>query len=319
MNRVKERVKALLFERRELSGEEAAKSLSVSRAAVWKAVEALRAEGLPVEAVRGLGYRLVRGSDVLCEAALQAELPQLPLRVLPLVDSTNLEAKRWALEGAPHGALVVAEKQQAGRGRMGRLFESPPGGLYMSVVLRPENGQAGLSLLTAAAAVAACRAVAGLCGRQLCIKWVNDLFWEGKKCCGILTEGVAGLESGGFEYLVCGIGINYTTPSAAFPAALQQQAVSIYPEGSAPVPRVRLAAEIHQNLMALFAALPRADFLDEYRKRNLVPGRRVQVMASPPYEALALGIDGEARLLVRRDDGEELALSAGEVSVLVET
>ncbi len=307
-----------MFEREAVSGEEAAKSLAVSRAAVWKAVEALRAEGLAVEAVHGVGYRLAPGSDALCEAALQAELPELPVRVLPVVDSTNLEAKRWALEGGPHGGLVVAEKQQAGRGRMGRSFESPAGGLYMSVLLRPQNAQAGLSLLTAAAAVAACRAVAQLCGKELDIKWVNDLFYEGRKCCGILTEGVAGLESGGFEYLVCGIGINFSTPAAEFPPPIQALVTSLYPASQAPVSRARLAGRIYQNLMGLFEALPSDDFLAEYRRRNFVPGKRVQVMSTPPYEALALAIDDQARLVVRKASGEEVALSAGEVSVLVE-
>ncbi|MDL2254266.1 biotin--[acetyl-CoA-carboxylase] ligase [Ruminococcaceae bacterium OttesenSCG-928-I18] len=319
MAKIRDEFQALLLSRpgRFLSGQEAAKKLSVSRAAVWKAAEALRAEGLPLEAVKGRGYRLAAKGDFLTEAALQTLLPGAPVRVLQQVDSTNREAKRWALDGAPHGAVVAAQSQSAGRGRMGRTFASPPGGLYMSVVLRPGPGKAGLSLLTAATAVAVCEAVQALCGKNLKIKWVNDLYYENKKCCGILTEGVAGLESGDFEYLVAGVGINYTTPATAFAQEIRGRAASLYPQGEPAVSRALLAADIHTRLLALFSLLPRADFLAEYRRRNLVPGRRVRVLDTPAYEAQALYIDDGARLVVRTQTGEEKVLLSGEVSVLL--
>ncbi len=320
MNSVKEKMRALLFARAgsPVSGEEAAGQLGVSRAAVWKAMEALRAEGLPIEAGRGRGYSLSPQSDILCEEALRPWLPEAAIRVLEETDSTNREAKRWALEGAPHGALVVAERQSAGRGRLGRSFASPPGGLYMSLVLRPEAQQPGLGLLTAATAVAVCRAAAALCERELSIKWVNDLFYEGKKCCGILTEGVAGLECGGFDYLVTGIGINFSTKEADFPKELRPVAGSLFPAAAPPVTRARLAAQIRQNLLDGFEKLADKTFLEEYRRRNFVPGHRVQVLAREPYEAEALLIDDEARLVVRSKAHGTEALSAGEVSVILE-
>lgn len=312
----------LLEKRRGLfvSGEDAAEALGVSRAAVWKAVEALRREGLAIEALRGSGYRLPQDSDYLSEEGLSLFLrPGCPLHVLQQVDSTNLAAKRWAMKGAPHGALVVAAQQLEGRGRLGRGFESPPGGLYMSIVLRPspQTDVADTMLVTAAAAVAVCEAVQQLCGRRLAIKWVNDLFWKGKKCCGILTEGATGLESGSIEYLVVGIGVNYRTSSNAFTPDVQQLATSLYPQGGARVSRAQLAAAIHTRLLNLFETLPQRSFLPEYRKRSLVLGQRVTVMAQPPYEALAEEIDERARLVVRRHDGTRTVLSAGEISVRV--
>lgn len=306
-----------------LSGEEAAARLHVSRAAVWKAVKALRGGGLQVESVPGLGYRLAPGSDVLSADAVAACMPENapPVRVLEEVDSTNLEAKRWAIDGAPHGAMVVAAAQTAGRGRLGRSFSSPPGGLYLSVVLRP-SGQMPASqvvLITPAAAVAACRAVQQLCGVSLGIKWVNDLYIEKKKCCGILTEASTGFENGAIEYLVTGIGINYTTPQSAFPPEVAPVATALFPADGAhrvpPVPRARLAAAVHTQLLQAFEKLAQKAFLEEYRARSIVLGKEVTVMATPPYQAKAVAIDDEARLVVENAAMDRLALAHGEISV----
>ncbi len=328
----KDELQTLLESRRGevLSGEEAAVRLKISRAAVWKAVEALRARGLAVQSIPGAGYCLPPGSDLLSPAALRHYMDAAagaqpgatpaalyPLRVLEELDSTNLEAKRWAIDGAPHGSLVAALRQTAGRGRRGRVFASPPGGLYLSVVLRPAGETGPPGLVTAMAAVAACRAVSALCGVELGVKWVNDLYLSGKKCCGILTEAGTGVESGQIEYLVVGIGINYTTPPEAFPPEVAALAGSLFPGGVAPAPRAQLAAGIHAELLKGFAALPSRDFLGEYRRRSLVLGRRVTVMASPPWQGVAEGIDDEARLLVRRDGGAPEGLSYGEISIKI--
>lgn len=302
-----------------VSGEDIAARLGVSRAAVWKAAQALRQQGLEVESAPGSGYRLLPESDLLSREAVAAWLGRedLPLRVLPQAASTNLVAKQWAMEGAPHGALVVAQQQGAGRGRRGRAFASPPGGVYMSVVLRPAEGSAAPVLITAAAAVAACRAVESLCGLELGIKWVNDLFYQGKKCCGILCEAGTDMQTGGIEYVVVGIGINYRTKLADYSAPLRDIVTSLYPQGGAPAPRARLVAQVYQNLLALFTQLPGKGFLPEYKARSIVLGRPVTVLAEPPYEALAVDIDDEARLVVQRPDGVLVPLSSGEISIKI--
>lgn len=321
------------------SGEEIAARLGISRAAVWKAVNALRTAGLEVDSVPGQGYRLTPGGDWLSEEALRALLPKdaPPLRVLQQLDSTNLEAKRWAIEGAPHGAMVAAVSQTAGRGRLGRSFASPTGGLYLSMVLRPpaQMPPADVVLMTPAAAVVVCRAVAQLCGIQLGIKWVNDLYIGSpggandkkggkdgesspggqKKCCGILTEASTSFESGAIEYMVTGIGINLTTPPGAFPEETREIAGSLYPQGKAPVSRAQLAAAIHQGLLRAFATLQSRNFLQEYKDRSIVLGRQVTVMAAQPYPAQAVDIDEEARLVVRLENGTLQPLSHGEISV----
>lgn len=302
-----------------ISGEQAAEKLGVSRAAVWKGIQALREEGFVIEAHKGEGYRLGVKSDELSIGGIAAYWKGgqlMPIRVLGSTVSTNLEAKQWALEGAPHGALVVAASQSGGRGRLGRAFTSPPGGLYMSIVLRPgQEGMEDAALITAAAAVCVYRVMRDLCGKTLGIKWVNDLFYEGKKCCGILTEGGTGFEMGTIEYMVVGIGINYNTPGDAFEGELGEIATSLFPKGNGPVPRVQLAAAIYTAIMNEFAQLGERGFLEEYRAQSLLLGKEIEVLSRPPYFAKAVEIDEQARLIVEMENHERKALFSGEVSV----
>ena len=294
-----------------ISGQQLAQRLGVSRAAVHKAAAALSAQGYTLEAVSRRGYRLVGGDPFCVEAA--GDYPA-PIHLYDRLESSNQTAKRLALSGAPHGTLVLTNQQSAGRGRMGRKFESPAGqGIYLSLLLRADIPAADAQTVTVSAAVAVCRAVKALCGLELSIKWVNDLYYHGKKVCGILTEAGADLESGRLEWLVVGIGLNFTTPPEAFPAELRRLAGSLFPGGPAPVSRVALAAAIARELLTL---CPAFDCLEEYRARCFVPGHWVTVCTDrETYAALALSIDDTGRLVVRRENGREEALQHGEVSI----
>ncbi len=294
-----------------ISGQQLAQRLGVSRAAVHKAAAALSSQGYTLEAVSRRGYRLVGGDPFCVEAA--GDYPA-PIHLYDRLESSNQTAKRLALSGAPHGTLVLTNQQSAGRGRMGRKFESPAGqGIYLSLLLRADIPAADAQTVTVSAAVAVCRAVKALCGLELSIKWVNDLYYHGKKVCGILTEAGADLESGRLEWLVVGIGLNFTTPPEAFPAELRRLAGSLFPGGPAPVSRVALAAAIARELLTL---CPAFDCLEEYRARCFVPGHWVTVCTGrETYAALALSIDDAGRLVVRRENGREEALQHGEVSI----
>lgn len=315
-----EQILSLLEESRgrPLSGEALAERLGVSRTAVWKAVKELRAAGHRISAGSNRGYTLDADSDVLSAAGIRQWLRHPS--ILPVVRdelvSTNLTAKELAAQGAPHGTLVVADRQTGGRGRRGRSFASPPGtGLYLSMVLRSGLPMDSAVLITSAAAVATCRAAAQVTGKELQIKWVNDLYTQGKKCCGILTEAAADMETGGVDYLVVGIGLNLHRPAGGWPAQLEQIAAAILQPGET-VNRCRLAAAIADELLTLCDALPDRAFLEEYRARNLVPGRDIHILqngVSRPAHALSIAEDG--RLLVRLPDGGEEALSFGEVSI----
>lgn len=301
-----------------VSGQALAGRLGVSRAAVWKAAEALQAQGYAVQAVPGKGYTLAPGGSRLYAEGVRAFLarPGVQVQAFDTVDSTNRAAKALGAAGAPAGSLAVADSQTAGRGRRGRSFASPPGtGLYLSVVLRPACTMEQAAQVTCAAAVAVCQAVEALGGPPLAIKWVNDLFnADGRKCCGILTEAAADLESGGLDYLVVGMGLNLQVPAGGFGPDLADIAGAVFPAGRA-VDRCRLAAEIANRLCDWADRLPRTDFMDQYRARNLVPGRQIFILQNGTRRpARALAITDEGHLLVETEEGRE-ELAYGEVSV----
>ena len=316
----KERILALLEENRgtPLSGEVLAEELGVSRTAVWKAIKDLQKAGHAIAAAQNRGYTLDTDSEVLSEQGVRLFLrnKSLNLVVAQELESTNLTAKQMAAAGGPHGTLVVADSQTAGRGRRGRSFASPPGtGLYLSMVLRSALPMQSAVLVTSAAAVAVCRAVERAAGKRLDIKWVNDLFYRGKKCCGILTEAAADVETGGVDYLVVGIGLNLLPPEGGWPEELAEIAASIFTPGE-HVGRCRIAAAIADELLALCTALPDTSFMAEYRARNLVPGRDVDVIQNGErWPAHALAITNDGHLLVRLPGGGQEELSFGEVSI----
>ena len=180
-------------------------------------------------------------------------------------------------------------------------------------MLRPPLPAANAQTATIGAAVAVCRAVRTLCGLELAIKWVNDLYYKGKKVCGILTEAGTDLESGQLEWLVVGIGLNLTATAEDFPPELTAKAGSLYPGGPAPVSRAALAGAIGRELLAL---CPGFECLDEYRARCFVPGHWVTVCTgTETYAAQALSIDDAGRLVVQREGGRIEALRCGEVTI----
>ena len=222
-------------------------------------------------------------------------------------DSTNLKVKEMAEHGAAEGVTIIVDRQTAGRGRLGRSFHSPEGGLYLSTLLRPADPDTGQ--ITGCAAVAAARAIESLCDANIDIKWVNDLYLNGRKVAGILAEGVFAPD-GTLTAVVLGIGIN--VGEMTFPADLQPIATSLGNEGFA-LTREDLAAAFLNELTAVLAD-PTA--MAEYRRRNLVLGRQVTVMrGGETYPATAEAITAEGYLLVRDEQGNTRELSSGEVSV----
>lgn len=301
-----------------LSGNEIAASLSITRAAVWKAVKALQEDGYRIEAVHKKGYRL--HGDALSAGCIRLGLrdPSFwkDIRVYEETASTNLTVKELAAAGAPGGTVVFADRQTAGRGRLGRTFYSPPRcGLYFSVLLRLPGGIEQSMLITAAAAVAVCRAILHTTGLETQIKWVNDIYYQGKKLCGILTEASVNMESRELDYLVVGIGINVTNES--FPPELSGVAVSL--EGvlqGGTVSRSRLAAELLNELQAVLPELPGRAFLPEYKRRSCVLGKELDLISlTETRQGRAIDINENGNLIVQMDDGEIRTVSTGEVSI----
>ena len=317
----KEQVLSLLRAREGefLSGQELARSLRLSRTAVWKAIGQLRREGYPIESVTKRGYRLLPGADVLSAEGVRSLLRHKELRVevYERVSSTNTLLKTRAEQGEGAGLVLIAQEQTAGRGRMGRSFYSPAGsGLYLSVLYRPDSPAADAVRITACAAVAVAETIEELSGKAAQIKWVNDVLVDGKKVCGILTEASLDCESGLVHYLIVGIGVNIALPEGDFPEELRGIAGSAF---SAPVPqlRCRLAAGILDRLTDFMEDPGSAACFEAYRARSLALGKRVHLLSPgrEPMPAEVLDLERDYSLRVRLEDGSERRVNSGEVSL----
>lgn len=235
------------------------------------------------------------------------------------IPSTNTHAKAMAASGAPHGTVLIADSQTAGRGRLGRTFVSPKGtGIYMSVILRPHCSPCQLMHLTCAAAVAACDAVETALGFRPGIKWINDLVYGGKKLSGILTELSIDPKTALVDYAVIGIGINCNQSPADFPPELRDIACSASMICGAPVDRSRLAAELtfrlEQMSRELFTA--QAAVMAQYRQDCVTLGAEVAVISGEAQRhGTALDITGDGALVVAFADGHTETVNSGEVSV----
>jgi BirA family biotin operon repressor/biotin-[acetyl-CoA-carboxylase] ligase len=295
----------------DLSGQRLAQELGVSRNAVWKAVEALRAQGVEIVSSTNRGYRLAADADPLSAALIQSELDDpLPVYAFSSIDSTNEEAKRRLNDVRQTPFAVVAEEQTAGKGRRGRSFYSPKGtGLYLSLVLSPNAAVTDVVGITSYAAVCVVEAIREVCGKQTAIKWVNDIYLDGRKVCGILTEAVSDMESGHVSHLIVGVGLNLR------PTALPEDLREIVGFLDAkPGQKNRLAAAVLRRLTAF--PLQTSAFIDRYRRYSMVLGKAIRYERNGTvYCAKAVDIDETGALLVEREDGAADRLTSGEITL----
>ena len=289
-----------------ISGERLAEVLGISRAAVWKHIKALKEEGYEISSVSNKGYELMDSGDVFSTKSVMDELIgeeygykgkiKLEAEVRDEVTSTNALLKDMAADGADEGRVLIAKKQTAGRGRLGRNFFSPKNGIYLSMLLKPDMEFR----------------------KDTGIKWVNDVYLEGKKICGILTEAVTDVENGKLSYAVVGIGVNITKPSDEnFPKELRDIAGFVY-DGEEPPKGImsKLAASIIKNYFKYYEKLPEHSFMEYYKKHQTLLNKDIFIITPEgSVKARALGVDDKARLLVKYEDGKEEALFTGEVSV----
>lgn len=301
-----------------VSGEQIAAELSLSRTAVWKAVRTLQSEGYCISAVSNKGY-LLENADVLSAEGIRSRL--LPkygdtvVIVKTSTESTNIDAKVLAAAGAKHGTVILAEEQTAGRGRYGKSFYSPKGtGIYLSIIARLGISFSDAVMITTAAGVAVCRSIESVSDLQPKIKWVNDIFLNGKKICGIGTEAVSSIESGMLESVIVGVGVNFKT--SAFPEDLKDIAGPLFPEDF-PLTRNAFAAILINHLLEMFDALPEKSFIEEYRSRSLILGKEIMFLENNLWHsAKAIEIDDKGGLVVEAD-GKIRTLTSGEVSVRI--
>lgn len=302
-----------------LSGEELSSRLGITRAAVWKHIRSLRAEGYSIDSVTNRGYRLLGAPDTLSADTIANGLKTHTLGqhifCFSSTDSTNEEAKRHALQGAPDGSLFLAETQTRGKGRLGRTWTSPPGsGLWFSLLSRSRLSPLRISNMTLITGLAVCRAIRRETGCAARIKWPNDIVIGSRKVCGILTEIAA--EVGTIEYIVTGIGINVNIP--VFPEELQKKATSLQIETGAPLSRLSLLQAVLEELeqaLDAFEISPET-FPEEYRKLCISLHRQVRFYREGrEHSGEAVDLSPSGELLVREADGTVTAVYSGEVSV----
>ncbi len=304
-----------------ISGQELCRQFGVSRTAVWKAVNQLKEEGYGIEAVQNKGYRLRSNPDVLSSSELKSRIRNQwagsSIYYYEETGSTNIDAKRLGEEGADHGTVVVADKQNAGRGRRGRTWQSPAGkDIYFTILLRPRflpDKAAGLTLVMA---LSVAQAVERICGLQAGIKWPNDVVMNGKKICGILTE--MNVETDYIQHVVIGVGINVNLDE--MPGEISRTATSILLESGKETARAELLQEVlarfEENYGIYERKLDLRDMLGEYNGHLVNMGKQVKVLdPKGEFEGIARGIDASGELLVETQDGKTVKVYAGEVSV----
>ncbi|MEL7624574.1 MAG: biotin--[acetyl-CoA-carboxylase] ligase [Clostridiales bacterium] len=326
-----------------ISGSELAKALGVSRNAVWKAIKELQKEGYRIDSQTNGGYRLREDNDILSAAGiapyLQVDIAPTNIQVFPSLNSTNDLAKEKALAGAAAGTVILAEEQTKGKGRMGRSYYSPAGaGIYLSMILRPKLAGSQALLLTTGVAVAAAQAIEELWDCRVKVKWVNDLYVEGKKIAGILTEAATNWETGIVDHVVLGVGINVRSSREGFPMELAHKAGFLCPEEPAAADedanpdqkqqpggkllRNPLAAALINHIWQMAKSLEEqpepaaAELINEARRRSCVLGKQVLIEGYAGLDqAKAVDINEWGFLIVEDQQGCRHILNTGEISL----
>ncbi len=321
----KSNILALLRDSRDyVSGQQLCDQFGVSRTAVWKAINQLKEEGYRIDAVSHKGYRLLKSPDVLSRSEILSRLKTKwagrQLFYLEETGSTNIDATRYAEEGEPHGTTVVAEKQNAGRGRRGKYWESPPGtAIYMTIMLKPDFAPDKASMLTLVMALSVAEAVTEATGLHAGIKWPNDVVVNKKKICGILTELNAEMDY--IRHVVIGVGINVNNAAPEeFPEEIRQTATSLKIETGLSISRAALIERVlerfEHNYDTFVTTLDLRLLIEAYSRHLLNLNAEVNVLdPKGNYTGIARGISTTGELLVEAENGVMKTVYAGEVSV----
>lgn len=305
-----------------ISGEELSRRLSISRTAVWKQINKLRAEGYEFEAISRKGYRLLKAPDKLDVTCIQQTLNTTTfgrdIRLLDQTETTQEVARSLAEEGAPTGTLVIAEEQLTGRGRQGRPWFSPARkGIWMSMILKPNCPLSFAPQLTLLTAVAVCRAIRRVTGIEAGIKWPNDLLVSGRKICGILIESVC--EDGIIKYCIVGIGIDVNLDASDIPTELADIVTSLKIESGKEIDRAMLVASVMNELEELFELYVEEGFTpigQLWEALSITIGERIKVVTLQGEKSgVAIALDDSGALKMMDDRGEMHTIYSGEVQI----
>jgi BirA family biotin operon repressor/biotin-[acetyl-CoA-carboxylase] ligase len=306
-----------------LSGEKISRVLDISRAAVWKHIQALREEGYEIISRPGVGYSLVTMPDKLYPAEVRAALGEKgffwEIEYHRVLDSTNNRAKELAEGGAPEGTLVLAEEQLGGRGRLGRNWFSPAGkGIYLSFVLRPSLLPQQLAGITMVTAVGVCQSILETTGIRTGIKWPNDLLLEGKKVCGILTEMKGEMDR--VHYVIVGVGINVNGDQEDYPEELRERATSLARAAGREIARLPLLVSFLQKFASWYEIFQTKGFSPVrkvWKDLTVTLGKQVTVRSGTEiYIGTAVDLDEGGALVLQEAGGSCRFLHSGEVTLV---
>ncbi|MBI2868302.1 MAG: biotin--[acetyl-CoA-carboxylase] ligase [Chloroflexi bacterium] len=319
---MRESVLRALQETRCVSGQELGEKLRISRTAVWKYVNELRRLGYQIDSSPRRGYSLTRSADLLLPEEVGAGLETrfLGKRILHHAEVTSTQdiAEELARAGAEEGLVVIAEGQTRGRGRKGRGWESPAGGgVYLSIVLRPDLIPSLLIQIPLIAGVAVVRAVRQAAPLEPALNWPNNIIIGGRKAGGVLTE--MSCEIDGVNYIVLGIGVNINTPMSLIPEPTRGIATSLAAECGRHVSRVKFVQKLLSEFETLYSEFLKSGFArirEEWKSANCTLGGRVRVTdGEDEIEGEALDIDREGFLLVRKENGDVRRIITGDVTL----
>ena len=304
-----------------VTGGQMANSLKVSRTAVWKAISVLQEEGNQIISVPNVGYKLLNTDDSLSEWAIRQKLETSfvgqQMKILPVVNSTNQYLKELDSAKVANGFVAIANEQEQGRGRRSRSFVSEKGdGIYLSILLKFDGRQKDIRLLTICTAVAVSKAIEKVCQIEAQIKWVNDVFCNGKKICGILTEATLSAELQELDSVIVGIGIN----TGEVPGEIKEIATSIKEETNKQGLRNELIAKVLNQFEEIYLDYTKRDkqqdIIDYYESKLFIKGQQVWVVNGEEEElATVMGIDKDGSLIVENDNGDIRHLITGEIKL----
>jgi BirA family transcriptional regulator, biotin operon repressor / biotin---[acetyl-CoA-carboxylase] ligase len=305
-----------------VSGEMISKLLNVSRTAVWKGIKRLEAEGCVFEASRRLGYRLLGKPSRLAVSDILAKLETKrfgrSIKLLSQVGSTQDAARQLAEEGAVEGALVIAEQQLQGRGRMGRTWLSPYGkGVWMSLVLKPRIPLPYTPQLTLLTAVALCRALRKLTALEIGIKWPNDLLISGKKISGILLESAA--EEERLRYVIAGIGISVNLDATDYDDEMLSRVISLKMALGRPVDRTNVITSFlneYENMYELYQQEGFGPVKTLWEALSISLGMKA-TLTTPQgvIDGIPVGLADTGALLVKQADGSTISVFSAEMGL----
>lgn len=306
-----------------ISGEEISRRFHVSRTAVWKKIKHLRDLGYEIEASTRSGYRLIQAPDILSPAEIKpfikTERLGKTIHYFHTLDSTNTKAYELAVRGAEEGEVVIAESQDKGKGRLGRVWFSPPYvNLYLSIILRPKIAPPQASLITFLAAVATAKAIESCSDLQPSIKWPNDILLEGRKVAGLLNEIQS--ETDRIHFVILGIGVNLNAELETFPKEIHSLATSLKREAGKPISRKDfLSILLHQleDWYTLFLKEGGDPILKAWKERAQIEGRMVKVTSfGETLSGIAVDVDSDGALLLKMENGNQKRIVAGDIEYL---